>query len=423
MASKAKQFLLLMIYFLSPIFVSTIYLIENPLYDLVPLVTRLLGIFSFIWMCFNILMMAKISLIENNSSLEWILKFHTTMAIISLSFGFAHALSLVLMGGNYDYSQLITGFIGSIVIISLMVLANIFMSNRLIRNELILNLRVSAYQKKFKYNVNKILHNLTIAGVFIIFMHTLISYPSRNSLLMRSGYFIFFDITFIGWGYHKLVRRLRLDTDPYLHRKASWDLLADITTWVYQGTDSNWAIQLIKQTPSLYPCLQCGTCTSKCPVSNYTTGEYNARQLIQLILKGFKDKVIIEKDPNVWQCTQCYTCAENCPQHVELPDIIIFLRNKLAERREAPDGFLSEAKAVYNYGMSIPIQNAVIRRRKTLGLPPNPEYDVQEIQDILDMTGLNDIITEQTLVVKEETDTKHHIDEKTEVKSFIEGSQ
>jgi heterodisulfide reductase subunit C len=417
MASKTKQVLLLLIYFLSPIIVTIIYLSENPVNNLVHLVGSVFGIFSFIWMCFNIIMMAKISLIEKNSSLEWILKFHTIMAITALSFGFVHALTLVLMGRTYAYSQLITGLIGSIILLFLMVLANIFMSNRLIKNDIIGNLRVSAYKKNFKYNINKILHNLTITAVFVIFMHTLISYPSRNSLIMRSTFFIFFDITFIGWGYHKLVRRLRLETDPYMHRKASWDVLADVTTWLYQGTNNDWAVQLLKQTPSLYPCLQCGTCTNNCPVSNYTKGEYNSRHLIQCILKGLEGKIIIDQDPNVWQCTQCYTCAENCPQHVELPEIVIFLRNKLAERGEAPDGFLGEAKVVYDYGISIPIQNAVIRRRKILGLPPITKYDVQEIQDIMDMAGFNDLVNIQPAVVKEIFNPKDKLEEKGEVES------
>ncbi len=422
MASKAKQVLLLLIYFLSPIISSIIYLLENSSIDLVHLVASVLGIFSFIWMCFNIIMMTKFSLIEKNSRLEWILKYHTIMAITALSFGFVHALSLVLMRRNYDYSQLITGFIGSIFILSLMVLATIFMSNRLIRNEIIGNLRATAYQKNFKYNINKVLHNLTIAMVFVIFMHTLISYPSRNSIIMRGVYFMFFDITFIGWVYHKFVRKLRLETDPYMHRKAPWDIITDVVPWLYQGTNDDWALQLVKQNPSLYPCLQCGTCTSNCPVSNYTTGEFNSRKLIQWVLKGLKDKIIVDKKPNVWQCTQCYSCAENCPQHVDLPDIIIFLRNKLAEQNEAPDGFLNEAKTVYNNGVSIPLQKAVLMRRNLLELPSIPKYDFQEIQDIMDMTGLKDLVTKNTVVVKEDLDTKYKLGEKSEVESYIGGS-
>jgi heterodisulfide reductase subunit C len=141
--------------------------------------------------------------------------------------------------------------------------------------------------------------------------------------------------------------------------------------------------------------------------------------LIQFSLRGLKDKIYIDKEPNVWQCTQCYTCVENCPQHVELPEIIIFLRNKLTELKEAPEGFLGEAKAVYNYGVSIPIQNSIERRRIMLGLPLRQEFDIQEIQDILDMTGLDDLIREPTAVIKSKIESNQDLDEKSEVGQYI----
>ncbi len=428
MSSKTKKAFFLSIYYLSPIIASVIYWFEEPvpfslessalLMNLIHIVASVLGIFSFIWMCFNIIIMIKIKGIEKNFSLRWLIKFHTVMAVIALFFGIAHA-PLVILQNMYKNSQIVSGTIGLLIFFTLMILAIIFMSNRLLTYSKIGTLRVTAYQKKFRYDVNKVLHNITMLAVVVIFFHTLISYTSENSMLMRGVYFFFFDITFIGWVCHKLVRKLRMETDPYLHRKGSGDVLAEIIPWLYQGTNNDWALQLIKQNPSLYPCLQCGTCTSKCPVSTFTKGEYNSRKLIQWILKGLKEKIIIDKDPNVWQCTQCYTCAENCPQHVELPEIIIFLRNKLAERREAPDGFLDEAKTVYNNGVSIPIQNAVIRRRKILGLPPIPKYDIQEIQDIMDMTGLKDLITKHAVVVKEDLDIKHNLGEKSEVEPYI----
>ncbi len=426
--SKIKQGFFLSIYYISPIITSIIYWFQEPvlfslnssdlLLNLLYRTGSILGIFSYIWLCFNIIVMIKIKMIEENFSLDRILKFHTRMSVIALLLGTVHY-PLLNLKGIYPQSQIISGTIGLVILFTLMPLAIIFMSNRLIKYEKIEILRASAYKKKFRYGVNKALHNVTVLVVFIIFIHTLISHTSARSMLMRGVYFMFFDFTLIGWVYHKIVRKLRLETDPYVHRKVSWDIQAEIIPWLYQGTNNDWALQLIKQNPSLYPCLQCGTCTSECPISNYTKGEYNSRKLIQCLLKGLKDKIIIGRDPNVWQCTQCYTCVENCPQHVELPDIIIFLRNKLAERGEAPDGFLGEAKAVYNNGVSIPLQSAIIRRRKILGLPPIPKYDIQEIQDIMDMTGLKDLVTNHALVVKEDLDIKHNLGEKSEVESYI----
>ena len=431
MSLKTKKGAFLSIYCLGPIIASVIYWFEEPvpfsleggalLMSLTHFVASVLGIFSFIWMCFNILIMIKMKGIEKNFTLKWLVKFHTVMAVIALVFGIAHA-PLVMFQNMYENDQLVSGTIGLLIFVILMILAIIFMSNRLISSTRIEALRATAYERKFRYGVNKFLHNITMLAVVLIFFHTLISNTSITSMLMRGVYFFFFDITLIGWISHKVVRKLRVGTDPYLLRKVSWDTIAEVIPWLYQGTNNDWALQLIKQNPSLYPCLQCGTCTGKCPVSIFSEGEYNSRKLIQWIFKGLEDKIVIGMEPNVWQCTQCYTCAENCPQQVELPDIILFLRNKLAERGEAPDGFLGEAEAVYNYGVSIPLQNAVIRRRKILGLPPVLEYDIQEIQEILDMTGLNDIIIKHAVVVKEDLDRKQILAEKRGVEPYIGSS-
>ncbi|MCK5590885.1 MAG: hypothetical protein KAI72_02910, partial [Candidatus Pacebacteria bacterium] len=83
-----------------------------------------------------------------------------------------------------------------------------------------------------------------------------------------------------------------------------------------------------------------------------------------------------------------------CPQGVKISEIFIFLRNRFAEQNDAPEGYLSEAKAVYNFGVSIPLQSGIIKRREMLKLPSRPEYDIQEIQNIMDMTGFN-ILVEQ----------------------------
>ncbi|MHA1561265.1 MAG: hypothetical protein ACTSPA_03995 [Promethearchaeota archaeon] len=71
MASKAKQVLLLLIYFLSPIVASIIYWFEEPeplvfadsdllMMNLFHRAGSILGIFAFIWMCFNIFVARKI---------------------------------------------------------------------------------------------------------------------------------------------------------------------------------------------------------------------------------------------------------------------------------------------------------------------------------------------------------------------------
>jgi len=109
-------------------------------------------------------------------------------------------------------------------------------------------------------------------------------------------------------------------------------------------------------------------------------------------LLGLKDKLLIEKIPNIWDCTTCHACDEKCHQNVRLTEIFTFLKNKLVEQNQAPDKYFREAETIYNFGSSIPLQNAIIERRKKLELPIRPEYDIQEIQDIMDLTGFNTLI-------------------------------
>jgi len=460
MGTKLNKLFYLSIYFLSPIIASIIYWFQEPIAfsmdsptwetNLIHMTASIFGIFSYIWMCYNIIIMIKVKGIEKNTEMSGLLTFHTIMAVIALALGFLH-MGLLLFTGSKDETQIITGFVGLYLFLGLMLLAIIFMTSKLIKkfntglvmvvllfgfvymiilyiselffealmlsvyigliiflgfiviaillltNMMNINkLRVSAYKKRFKYNTNKILHNITMLAVFVIFVHTLISFTARASIIMSAVYFSFFLITFIGWITHKLTRRLRDNPDPYAARKVPWDTASSGLS----RASKDWILELIEKNPSLYPCIQCGTCTSYCPVAEISDGDYNPRKLIEYFLLGLEDNVLTDKKPNVWECTQCYSCTENCPQGVELPEIFIYIRNRLAERKEAPIEFLGEARAVYQFGVAVPPQPAIVRRREQLGLPQSPEYDLKEIQDILDMVGLNKLVQKEDLEEK-----------------------
>jgi heterodisulfide reductase subunit C len=404
MASKPKQALLLLIYYLSPIAASIIYWFSsNDLgLNLIQRAGSILGIFAFIWMCFNILIAIRFKIIEENFSLEGIIKFHTRMASIALFLSVIHyPMSRVGRELIGDLNPLLmrTGPIGFMVFFTLMVLAIIFMTNLFINRNKIVNMRAFFYKKKFRYNVNKVLHNLTLLGVIVIFVHSFFSITSESSTLMRIVYFIFTIITLLGWIYHKLIRRFLSVSDPYAYRKASWDILV---SEIIQKRDNAWALKLLQNNPSLYPCLQCGSCTATCPVSDITQGDFNPRKIINNLLVGSRDKILIDKEPNVWDCTNCYSCDEICPQGVRLSETFNFLKNLFAERKEAPEGFLGEAENVYNFGVSIPLQSGIKKRREKLDLPSRPEFDIQEIQDMMDMTGFNLLVEKSNFTEKKE---------------------
>ena len=390
MVSKSKQAFLLSIYYLSPVIASIIYWFEEPdaepdmLLNLSHKAGNIFGIFSFIWLCFNIIMMLKIKLVEKNFKLTGLVKFHTIMSTVGLIFVLAHYPLLRFAAPAWESIretnplQITTGNITMVTFFFLMLLAFIFMTNRLVKYKKIGKLRVSVFKKNFKYNINKALHNLTIVAVFASLIHTLIS---DISLLMRGIYIFLFGITFIGWVYHKFIRRIRSDSDPFVYRKASWDLsVEEVTT----EKNNELAFKLIEKNPSLYPCFQCGVCTESCPIAKVSEGRYNPRRLILDVLLGFEKKIFGQENSfKIWGCTKCDLCDIVCPQKVEPTKIFTTLKNMSAERGEAPSLYYIQIERILACGKAIPTQPAIERRREELNLPSILEPEVDEIKKLL----------------------------------------
>jgi heterodisulfide reductase subunit C len=208
---------------------------------------------------------------------------------------------------------------------------------------------------------------------------------------MRGVYIFFFGITFIGWIYHKIVRRFRSESDPFIYRKASWDLSVEEVT-----TDMNneLALKFLEKVPSLYPCFQCGICSESCPVAQVTEGEYNPRSLILKVLLGLEKQIFGQENSyTIWGCTVCDTCNEVCPQKVEPTEIFTTLKNMSTEKGEAPSHYYSQVATVLEHGKVIPSQPAIERRREELNLPPIQKPDIVEIQKLLSFTKISNILS------------------------------
>ena len=389
METKANKIYLLLLYAIIPIIASIIYLIEEPYtylgsYDLTHKIGSIFGIFSFIWMCFNIIIMTKIKVVEANFSLDWLNSFHMWSTAFAIILGSLHY-PLLRIGAELDPLQLRSGNFGWASFVILMVLAIIFMSNSLVKFKAIGKLRASTYNKRFKYRINKILHNLIMISLFLIFFHAIISFTSASSLYMLGIYYFFFSISFIGWFYHKLIRRFRSTTDPYMYRKVEWD---DLKSDGISKKDRKWALRVLKQNPSLYPCLQCGTCTSECPISKVTLGNYNPRRNILAALFGYKSLLLNGDDLVIWGCTDCNMCDEVCPQDIKLTDLFASLKNQSIALGKGPDYIVEQAKRIFDNAKAIPSQPAIERRRQELGLPAVSEPDISEIKTLLTNLGI-----------------------------------
>jgi heterodisulfide reductase subunit C len=79
--------------------------------------------------------------------------------------------------------------------------------------------------------------------------------------------------------------------------------------------------------------------------------------------------------------------VELCPQKVELTEIFILIKNRCFEAKKYPEAFYSQGQAVLNDGVAIPYSNAIITRRKKLGLPEIKTALVDEIKTLLKETN------------------------------------
>jgi len=145
--------------------------------------------------------------------------------------------------------------------------------------------------------------------------------------------------------------------------------------------------EVLKHNASLSYCYQCSTCSGGCPVALITNGAYNPRKIIEEAILGLHDKLVDIQDPNPWLCSTCQKCVELCPQKVELTEIFTLVKNKCFEAQKYPEAFSAQAQAVLDNGVAIPYSNAILTRRKKLGLPEIKTAPMDEIKTLLKETN------------------------------------
>ncbi len=79
---------------------------------------------------------------------------------------------------------------------------------------------------------------------------------------------------------------------------------------------------IIQETKSFY-CLECGKCSSICPISKYNPG-YSPRVMVENALLGFEDDLIYNRE--LFSCLTCYACQLKCPSDVDYPLFIQKMR-------------------------------------------------------------------------------------------------
>lgn len=73
--------------------------------------------------------------------------------------------------------------------------------------------------------------------------------------------------------------------------------------------------EIIQETKTFY-CLECGKCSSLCPISKYNPA-YSPRVMVETALIGLENELTHNRE--LFSCLTCYNCSLKCPSDVDYP--------------------------------------------------------------------------------------------------------
>jgi len=142
-------------------------------------------------------------------------------------------------------------------------------------------------------------------------------------------------------------------------------------------------------------CIQCGRCSSSCPVARLID-EHNPRRLMEMVILGSRDEVLRTKLP--WYCLSCFTCLDRCPQGGDVAEVMFAIRNLALREGNVPDGFAAQGGSLFETGRVVNPTMMMIKKREELGLSKGPSTAAEEVQKILKKTELNKLLASKRTV-------------------------
>jgi len=203
-----KKALFFLLYFLSPVLpIVAIYLSNSTHFaKQAAFIPMILGATAYTWLCAQLIISARPKLIESVFGLDRIYRFHSLMPVIAIAAAFAHKL---LKGeGGEESLKTQMGDAAIIIFIIASVLGLVFLIETLVQKiKPLMYARVFAKRVYIgKYNIQKILHNVTVAAVILIFIHVMLSYSAKNQFVMIV-YIAYFAAAMGFYLYHKVIMR------------------------------------------------------------------------------------------------------------------------------------------------------------------------------------------------------------------------
>lgn len=117
-------------------------------------------------------------------------------------------------------------------------------------------------------------------------------------------------------------------------------------------------------------CIQCGTCSGSCPLSDLM--DHAPRELFALIREGAYDEVLASN--TAWFCVSCYACMVRCPKEIPVTDLMYAFKETAREKGAVPShlkmpqmydafsktvkqfGKITESYVMGRYGLQHPLE-------------------------------------------------------------------
>lgn len=209
----AIQYMILAIYFLSPLPIAFISLKGLNFSIAAP---AFIGIISYTWLLSELITAARPKFIEKYFSLDKFHRFHGIMAIVALALGLLHKEWASFSWGEFEFSTVFGDF-AIMLFLLLTVLSVLFMTSWLARIKIIKMVKdVLGNFVLTKYGTMKILHNFNIIAIIALSVHVItIAYFMRADLTLTMIYSLYFIVSLSFYVYHKLIRPILLKKNIY----------------------------------------------------------------------------------------------------------------------------------------------------------------------------------------------------------------
>lgn len=202
-----KKTLFLAAYFLAPIvLIAAIFSSSPGYYGSSGFVPMVLGATAYTLLNAQLILSARPKWIEASFGLDRFYRFHGLMAIAAVILAFAHKF---LEGRMFPDSFLTKlGDLALILFIAVSALALVFMADTLVRLFPPLRLIRTLFVRMEigKYNVQKVLHNMSVAAVILIFIHVMLTSSARDPIV-KALYILYFAAAMGFYFYHKVFRK------------------------------------------------------------------------------------------------------------------------------------------------------------------------------------------------------------------------